>query len=47
MVTMNKTRKKDLKRMISATRSRFFSLTAIVAIGVAFFLGVVSSGTGI
>ncbi len=45
MVTMNKTRKKDLKRMISATRSRFFSLTAIVAIGVAFFLGVVSSGT--
>ncbi len=45
MVRMNKTRKKNLKRMIHTTRSRFFSLTAIVAIGVAFFLGLVSSGT--
>lgn len=42
---MNRTRKKNLKRMIQTTRSRFLSLTAIVAIGVAFFLGLVSSGT--
>lgn len=37
---MPKTLWKNILRLISATKSRFFSLTAIVAIGVAFFVGV-------
>ena len=37
---MNRSQRKDLFRLIRATRSRFFSLTAIVTLGVAFFVGV-------
>ena len=36
---------KDIRRMIGATKGRFFSLTAIVTIGVAFFVGVSSSSS--
>lgn len=36
---------KNILRLIRTTKSRFFSLTAIVAIGVAFFVGVYSSST--
>ena len=42
---MNRTLIRNILRMIKATRSRFFSLTAIVALGVAFFIGVYSSST--
>lgn len=42
---MNRTMMKDIRRMISATKGRFFSLTAIVTIGVAFFVGVSSSSS--
>ncbi|NCB33489.1 MAG: ABC transporter permease, partial [Erysipelotrichia bacterium] len=34
---------KNIRRLIRSTKGRFFSLTAIVAIGVAFFVGVSSS----
>lgn len=37
---MNKTRKKDTLRLIGNTKGRFFSLMAIIIIGVAFFVGV-------
>lgn len=40
---MNTSWTKNLLRMIRSTKSRFFSLTAIVTIGVAFFVGL--SGT--
>ncbi len=36
---------KNILRLIRTTKSRFFSMTAIVAIGVAFFIGVYSSST--
>lgn len=42
---MNKILLKDIQRMIGATKGRFFSLTAIVTIGVAFFVGVSSSSS--
>jgi putative ABC transport system permease protein len=42
---MNKIMMKDIRRMIGATKGRFFSLTAIVTIGVAFFVGVSSSSS--
>lgn len=42
---MPRTLKKDILRLIRATKGRFFSLTAIVTIGVAFFVGVSSSST--
>lgn len=42
---MNKIQKKDIRRLIGATKGRFFSLTAIVTIGVAFFVGVSSSSS--
>lgn len=42
---MNKILMKDIQRMIGATKGRFFSLTAIVTIGVAFFVGVSSSSS--
>lgn len=40
---MNRTFAKDIRRLIGATKGRFFSLLAIVAIGVAFFVGVSAS----
>lgn len=40
---MNETRKKDILRLIRHTRGRFLSLTAIITIGVAFFVGVSGS----
>ena len=40
---MNETRKKDILRLIRNTKGRFFSLTAIITIGVAFFVGVSGS----
>lgn len=40
---MNETRKKDMIRLISHTKGRFLSLTAIITIGVAFFVGVSGS----
>ena len=43
MVKMNKTRKKDTLRLIKNTKERFFSLVAIIVIGVAFFVGVSGS----
>jgi putative ABC transport system permease protein len=43
MVSMPKTLKKDILRLVKVTRGRFLSLTAIVAIGVAFFVGVSAS----
>lgn len=42
---MPRTLKKDILRLIRSTRGRFFSLTAIVMIGVAFFVGVSASST--
>lgn len=41
---MNQTRKKDILRLIRNTRGRFFALSAIIAIGVAFFVGVSGAG---
>ena len=43
MVKMNDTRKKDTLRLIQNTKGRFFSLMAIIIIGVAFFVGVSGS----
>ena len=43
MVKMNETRKKDILRLIRNTKGRFFSLVAIIIIGVAFFVGVAGS----
>lgn len=43
MVKMNETRKKDTLRLIKNTKERFFSLVAIIVIGVAFFVGVSGS----
>ena len=40
---MNQTRKKDILRLIRNTKGRFLSLSAIIAIGVAFFVGVSGS----
>lgn len=40
---LNKTFYKNIIRLIKSSKSRFFSLTAIVAVGVAFFVGVSSS----
>lgn len=40
---MNETRKKDILRLIRNTKGRFLSLTAIITIGVAFFVGVSGS----
>ncbi|MEE1410859.1 MAG: ABC transporter permease [Bulleidia sp.] len=40
---MNETRKKDILRLIRNTKGRFFSLVAIIIIGVAFFVGVAGS----
>ena len=40
---MNETRKKDIIRLIRHTKGRFLSLTAIITIGVAFFVGVSGS----
>lgn len=40
---MNETRKKDTLRLIQNTKGRFFSLMAIIIIGVAFFVGVAGS----
>ncbi|MGM9942285.1 MAG: FtsX-like permease family protein [Bulleidia sp.] len=40
---MNQTQKKDILRLIRNTRARFLSLTAIITIGVAFFVGVAGS----
>ncbi len=37
---MNRTLAANIRRLILATKSRFFALTAIVTIGVAFFVGV-------
>ena len=42
---MNRSQQRDLFRLIRATRSRFFSLTAIVTLGVAFFVGVSAVST--
>ncbi len=42
---MGKSYRKNIIRMIQTTKSRFFSLFAIVMIGVAFFIGVSSSST--
>ncbi len=42
---MPRTLKKDIIRLIRATKGRFLSLTAIVTIGVAFFVGVSASST--
>ncbi len=42
---MSKTIRKDIIRLIRTTKGRFFSLTAIVTIGVAFFVGVSASST--
>ena len=42
---MNKTLWKDIRRLIRATKGRFFSLTTIVLIGVAFFVGISSVST--
>lgn len=41
---MNQTRKKDILRLIRNTKGRFLSLTAIIIIGVAFFVGVSGAG---
>ena len=41
---MNQTRKKDILRLIRNTKGRFFALSAIIAIGVAFFVGVSGAG---
>ena len=43
MVKLNKTQKKDTLRLIRNTKGRFFSLMAIIIIGVAFFVGVSGS----
>lgn len=43
MVKMNETRKKDALRLIKNTKGRFFSLMAIIVIGVSFFVGVSGS----
>ena len=40
---MKKAKKKDTLRLIQKTRGRFFSLSAIIAIGSAFFVGVSGS----
>ena len=40
---INTTRKKDIFRLIRNTKGRFFSLMAIIIIGVAFFVGVSGS----
>lgn len=42
---MNKTLWKDIRRLIQATKGRFISLTAIVMIGVSFFVGISSVST--
>ena len=42
---MKKTAMKNTLRMIRRTRSRFITLMAIIAIGIAFFMGVYSSST--
>ncbi len=42
---MGRSFRKNVLRMIQTTKSRFFSLFAIVLIGVAFFVGVSSSST--
>lgn len=42
---MKKTAMKNAVRMIRRTRSRFITLVAIIAIGIAFFMGVYSSST--
>lgn len=44
-MVMPRTFWKNILRLIRTTKSRFFSLTAIVAIGVAFFVGVYSSSS--
>ena len=44
-MVMPRTFWKNILRLIRTTKSRFFSMTAIVAIGVAFFIGVYSSST--
>lgn len=44
-MVMPRTFWKNILRLIKTTKSRFFSMTAIVAIGVAFFIGVYSSST--
>ena len=41
----NRTRRKDALRLIKSSKGRFMSLSAIVAIGVAFFVGLTSSST--
>ena len=41
---MNQTRKKDILRLIRNTKGRLFALSAIIAIGVAFFVGVSGAG---
>ena len=45
MKVMNGTLLKTAYRLIRTTKGRFFSLTAIVMIGVAFFVGVSASST--
>ncbi len=42
---MNRAFQKDILRLIKATKGRFLSLTAIVTIGVAFFVGVSAVST--
>ena len=42
---MNRAFRKDIIRLIKATKGRFLSLTAIVTIGVAFFVGVSAVST--
>ena len=43
MVKIYETQKKDIVRLIQNTKGRFFSLVAIIIIGVAFFVGVSGS----
>ena len=43
MVKIYETQKKDIVRLIQNTKGRFFSLVAIIIIGVAFFVGITQS----